>query len=108
MPSHAGDNVAESCWLRRCRDDLVVTQCRCRVRLPTILSSHAHDDAIEATWSRFHVDAESCWQRCCRGDFAVGQCRCRVMLAIMLLSHTGDDAADVTWPRCDVDAESCW
>jgi hypothetical protein len=56
MSSHAGDGAAgatwpqrdvdaessdddatESCWWRRCRGDLVVMRCRCRVMLVTAL-----------------------------------------------------------------------
>jgi hypothetical protein len=116
MSSHVGDDVAESCWRRYCRGDLVVARCRCRVMLATILSSHAGDDAVGVTWPRRDVDGDSCWRQCCRvmlattlsGDLAVARCRCRVMLATKLPSHEGNDAVGATWPRRDVDAESCW
>jgi hypothetical protein len=29
MLSHAGDNTVESCWRRRCRDNLAAMHCRC-------------------------------------------------------------------------------
>jgi hypothetical protein len=35
--------------------------CRCRVMLATVLSNHADDGAIEATWLRRDVDVVSCW-----------------------------------------------
>jgi hypothetical protein len=42
-----------------------MAQCRCRVKLATMLPSHAGDGAAEATWPRCDVEAESCWQQCC-------------------------------------------
>jgi hypothetical protein len=54
--SHAGDNVAESCWRRCCQRDLHVTQCRCLVMLATMLPSYASNDAAEGTWPRHDVD----------------------------------------------------
>jgi hypothetical protein len=39
----------------------------------TMLSSHASDGAVEATWPQHDVDVESCWQQCYR-----------VMLAMVL------------------------
>jgi hypothetical protein len=49
MPSHDGDDAAESCWRRRCRGDLAVVRYRCRVMLATMLLSHAGDGAVEVT-----------------------------------------------------------
>jgi hypothetical protein len=77
--------------------ELAIAQCRCRVMLAIMLSSHVGNDATEATWPGHDVDNESCWRQCCR-----------VMLAIMLPSHVGNDVARATWARRDVDAESCW
>jgi hypothetical protein len=45
MLSYAGDGATES----RCRSDLAVMRCRCRVMLATVLSSHADDGAVGAT-----------------------------------------------------------
>jgi hypothetical protein len=56
MPSHVGDNVAESYSRQRCRGDLAAARCRCRVMLVTMLPSHAHDDTTEKTWPRRDVD----------------------------------------------------
>jgi hypothetical protein len=73
-----------------------MVRCRCRVMLVTMLPSYAGDDATEATWPWYDVDAELCWRRCYR-----------VILAMVLLSHVGNDTAEATRPRCDVDVESC-
>jgi hypothetical protein len=48
-PSHASDDAAESCWRRRCWGDMAMTQCRCRVMLVTMLSSHAADNTAGVT-----------------------------------------------------------
>jgi hypothetical protein len=37
-----------------------VKRCRCRVRLVTMLPSHAGDDIAGVTWPRCDIDAESC------------------------------------------------
>jgi hypothetical protein len=66
MASHAGDNVAESCWQQRCRGSLAVVQCRYQVMQATMLPSHASDGAVGMTWPRGNVDVESCWRQCCR------------------------------------------
>jgi hypothetical protein len=58
--------------------DMTAVQCRCRVMLEIMLSSHTGDDATEATWPWRDVDAESCWGRCCR-----------VMLVIVLPGQLG-------------------
>jgi hypothetical protein len=60
------DKDAESCWRPCCWGDLAVTRCRYRVKLATMLPSHAGDRAAGATWPRCDVDVESCWQQCCR------------------------------------------
>jgi hypothetical protein len=57
--SHAGDSAAESSWRWRCRGDLVMARCRCRVKLAMVLLSHAGDGAAEVTWPRRDVDADS-------------------------------------------------
>jgi hypothetical protein len=71
----------------------------------TMLPSHAHDSAADATWPRCDIIVESCWQQCCRVMLETVRCRWQVMLAIMLLSHTRDGAAEATWPRHDVDVK---
>jgi hypothetical protein len=62
LSSHAGDSATELCWRRRCRGDLVMMRCRCRVMLAMVLPSHTSDDAARVTWPLRDVDVESCWR----------------------------------------------
>jgi hypothetical protein len=48
MQSHASDGTVESCWQWRYRGDLAATQCRCRVVLAMVRSSHVGDNIVEA------------------------------------------------------------
>jgi hypothetical protein len=97
MSSQAGDNAAKSCSGRRCRGDLTVTRCRCRVMLTAMQPRHAGDSAAKATWLWRDVDAKSCWRQCYRVTLAttlqlkvvldvVGLCSPRAW-SIEVLSH---------------------
>jgi hypothetical protein len=57
----------ESCWRQRCRYELLMARCRCRVMLATMLPGQLDrgammvpngDDAVETTWPRRNVAAE--------------------------------------------------
>jgi hypothetical protein len=83
-----------------------MAQCRYRVMLATMLSSHARDDATEATWPRPDVDAELCWRQYYRVMLSM-VLQLKVVLAEVRLHSPRDQSIKVLLHHEEV-RYSCW